>query len=83
MSMIHNGANTFLGFVHPIFGFWSLLVTKIQKYCVFFVYILQGKTEKKTERKSRNESDQNTEKQKYGMNKTPKSNLQFSRIPIF
>ena len=42
-----------------VFGFWSLFgneVTKIQKYCVFFVYVLQGKmgkTEKKTERKSR------------------------------
>ena len=37
-------------------------VTKIQKYYVTFVYILQGKmgkTEKK-ERKSRNWSDQNT-----------------------
>ena len=42
-------------FVHPIFRFWFLVtfgdeVTKIQKYYVIFVYILQGKmgkTEKK------------------------------------
>ena len=50
-----------LCFVHPIFCFWFLVtfgneVTKIRKYYVIFVYILQGKmgkTEKK-ERKSRN-----------------------------
>ena len=33
-------------FVHPIFGFWSLLATELQsirKYNVNFVYILQGK----------------------------------------
>ena len=35
-------------FVHPIFRFWFLVtfgdkVTKIQKYYVIFVYILQGK----------------------------------------
>ena len=52
-------------FVNPIFRFWFLVTfgdegTKIQKYYVIFVYILQGKmgkTEKngkKTERKSRN-----------------------------
>ena len=32
-----------------VFGFWSLLTTKLQKYYVIFVYILQdkmGKTEK-------------------------------------
>ena len=43
--------------VHPIFQFWSLLATKLQKYYVIFVYILQskmGKTEKNWERKSRN-----------------------------
>ena len=36
-------------FVHPIYGFWSLLATKLQKYYVIFVYILlgkMGKTEK-------------------------------------
>ena len=40
-----------------VFGFWSLLATKLRKYYVIFVYILQGKmgkTEKKSERKSRN-----------------------------
>ena len=49
-------------FVHPIFCFWFLVtfgdeVMKIRKYYIIFVYILQGKmgkTEKKTERKSRN-----------------------------
>ena len=30
-------------FVHPIFGFWSPLATKLRKYYVMFVYILQGK----------------------------------------
>ena len=35
--------------IHPIFGFWFLVtffgdeVTKIQKYYIIFVYILQGK----------------------------------------
>ena len=29
-----------------VFGFWSLLATKIWKYYVIFVYILQGKMEK-------------------------------------
>ena len=38
-------------------------VTKIQKYYVIFVYILQGKMEK-TERKSRKQSDENTKNQK-------------------
>ena len=50
-----------LCFVHPIFSSWFLVtfgdkVTKIQKYYVIFVYILQGKIgkTKKTERKSQN-----------------------------
>ena len=40
----------FLCFVHPIFRFWSLLATKLQKYYVIFVYFLhgqKGKTKKK------------------------------------
>ena len=39
-----------------VFGFWSLLATKLQKCYVIFVYILQGKMGKteKTERKSCN-----------------------------
>ena len=44
-------------FVHPIFCFWSLLATKLQKLYVISVYTLQGKmgkTEKKTEKKSLN-----------------------------
>ena len=48
-----------LGFVDPIFRFWFLVtfgikVTKIQKYYIIFVYILQGKmgnTEKKNGKK--------------------------------
>ena len=42
-------------------------VTKIRKYYVIFVYILQGKMgkmEKNQERKSRNKSNQNTKNQK-------------------
>jgi len=44
------------------FGFRSLLVTKLRKHYVIFVYVLEGKMGKKekTERKSRNKSDQNT-----------------------
>ena len=37
-----------------VFGFWSLLATKLRKYYVIFVYILQGKmgkTENKTGKK--------------------------------
>ena len=39
-----------------VFGF-GIKVTKVQKYYVMFVYILQGKigkTEKKTDKKSQN-----------------------------
>jgi hypothetical protein len=41
-------------------------VRKIRKYCVIFVYILQGKMGKteKTERKSCNYSDQSTKNKK-------------------
>ena len=52
---------SFICFIHPIFRFWFLVtfgdeVTKIWKYYVIFVYILQGKMGKmeKTERKSCN-----------------------------
>jgi hypothetical protein len=48
-------------FVHLIFGFWFLLaffeeVTKIRKYYIIFVYVLQGKMGKmkKMEGKSHN-----------------------------
>ena len=39
-----------------VFDFWSLQATKLQKYYVIFVYILQGKMgmTEKTERKSHN-----------------------------
>ena len=36
-----------------VFAFWSLLATKLRKYYVIFVYILQGKMGK-TEKKSHN-----------------------------
>ena len=50
-------------------------VTKIQKYNVIFVYILQGKmgkTEKNTEENHATKVTkiQKTKRQKYGMNKT-------------
>ena len=49
--------------VHPIFRFWSLLVTKLQKYYVIFVYILQSKMEFFLKWPK-------YQKPKYGMNKT-------------
>ena len=64
-------------FVHPIFGYWSPMLTKLRKYeniTIIFVYILQGqmgKTEK-TEGNHTTKSDQNTKNQrrKYGMNES-------------
>ena len=62
-----------LCFVHPIFRFWFLVtygnkVTKIRKYYVIFVYILQGmigKTEKnQNENHTTKVGNQNTENQK-------------------
>ena len=65
-----------LGFIHPIFHFWSLLATKLQKYYITFVYILQGKmgkTEKTRKRISKLKwpkyQKPKTKRQKYGMNK--------------
>ena len=49
--------------VHPIFRFWSLLVTKLQNYYVIFVYILQSKMEFFLKWPK-------YQKPKYGMNKT-------------
>ena len=34
-------------FVHPIFGFLSLLATKLQNYYIIFVNFFQGKTDEK------------------------------------
>ena len=48
MSFFHISNVSFIPFF--VFGFWSLLAPKLQKYNVIFVYILQGKmgkTEKK------------------------------------
>ena len=58
-----------------VFGFWSLLATKVQKYKyhVIFVYILQGrmgKTENKRKENHATEVIKKTKKRKYGMNKT-------------
>ena len=62
-------------FVHPIFCFWSLLATKLQKYCVIFVYILQGKRGKKKKNPEENHETKvtkmpKTKRRKYGMNET-------------
>ena len=66
-------------FIHPIFRLWFLItfwdkVTKIQKYYVIFVYILQGKMGK-TEKTEKNHATKvtkipKTKRRKYGMNKT-------------
>ena len=48
-----NWENIFVSFIPLfVFGFWLLVVTKLQKYYVIFVYILQGKVGK-TERKGK------------------------------
>ena len=60
-----------------VFGFWSLgnEVTKIQKYCVIFVYILQGKMSKTEKNWKENHAIKvtkipKTKRRKYGMNET-------------
>ena len=67
-------------FVHPIFGFLVLVtfgdeVTKIQKYYVIFVYILQGKMGKTEKNRKENHATKvtkipKTKRRKYGMNET-------------
>jgi hypothetical protein len=67
-------------FIHPIFRLWFLItfwdkVTKIQKYYVIFVYILQGKMGKMKKKWKENHATKVTKipkskTQKYGMNKT-------------
>ena len=67
-------------FVHPIFRFWSLVtfgdeVTKIRKYYVIFVYILQGKMGKTEKNRKENHATKvtkipKTKRRKYGMNET-------------
>ena len=67
-------------FVHPIFRFWFLVtfgdkVTKIRKYYVIFVYILQGKMGKTEKNRKENHATKvtkmpKTKRRKYGMNET-------------
>ena len=64
---------------HPIFRFLFLVtfgneVTKIRKYYVIFVYILQGKMEKnqKENHATKVTKISKTKRRKYGMNKTLK-----------
>ena len=62
-----------------VFCFWSLLATKLRKYLVIFVYVLQGKmgrTEKtqKENHATRVTKTPKTKRQKYGMNETITNN---------
>ena len=67
-------------FVHPTFRFWFFVtyddeVTKIQKYYVILVYILQGKMGKTQKIWKENHFTKvtkipKTKERKYGMNKT-------------
>ena len=55
--------------------FWSLLVTKLQKYYVIFVYILQDKVGKMEKSQKENHETKvtkipKTKRRKYGMNET-------------
>jgi hypothetical protein len=72
-------------FVHPIFRFWSLLVTKLRKYYVIIVYILQGKMGKMRKNRKENHATKVTkipknQRRKYGMNKTIISNYLFKVV---
>ena len=70
-------------FVHPIFRFWFLVTfgnefTKIQKYYVIVVYILQGKMSKMEKTRKENHPTKMTKLpktniRKYGMNETQMS----------
>ena len=58
-----------------VFGFWSLLATKLRKYDVIFVYILQGKMKKTEKNQKENHATKvtkipKTRRRKYGMNET-------------
>ena len=65
-------------FDHPIFCFWFLVtfgaeVTKIRKYYVIFVYILQGRMAKAEKSRKENHTTKVTKiskTKKYGMNET-------------
>ena len=69
-----------------VFGFWSLLATKLRKYYVIFVYILQGKMGKMEKNQKENYATKvtkipKTKRRKYGMNET-KSTLQIQPLCI-
>ena len=78
--MIGGVSKTFsLCFVYPIFlgffFFWSLLVTKLQKYYVIFVYILLGKMGKTGKNRKENHATKvakvpKAKRRIYGMNET-------------
>ena len=58
-----------------VFGLWSFLMMKLQKYQVIFVYILQGKMGKTEKKRKENYATKvtkipKTKRRKYGMNKT-------------
>ena len=73
-----NDASRCICFIHPIFGFWFLVifgddVTKIRKYYVIFVYILQGKARRKKWKENhatKVTKIPKTKRRKYGMNET-------------
>ena len=48
-----------------VFGFWSLLATKLRKYYVIFVYILQGKMGKTERKRKENHTTKVTKIPKY------------------
>ena len=55
-----------------VLGFWSLLVTKLRKYYIIFVYILQGKMGKTEKNRNENHTTKvtkipKTKRRKYGM----------------
>ena len=65
----------YICFIHPIFCFLFLVtfgdeVTKIQKYYVIFVYILQGKMSRKENHATKVTKIPKTKRPKYGMNET-------------
>ena len=68
------------------FGFWSLLVTKLRKYYVIFVYILQGKMGKMNGKKRKENHATKvtkipkTKRQKYVMNETYINQKSYSLI---
>ena len=61
-----------------VFGFWSLLATKLGRYKIYyaiFVYILQGKMGKTEKNQKENHTTKvskipKTKRREYGMNKT-------------